>query len=114
MLKKSIFLLLLLGLQHLTYAQKTELVVQNGHSGGPNSIALSIDQQILCTSSGDGSVVFWEAKSGLQLVKHQLTNGQGATSVNFSKDGKYVVVTSEGFIAVSYTHLDVYKRQNVS
>lgn len=100
MLKKSIFLLLLLGLQHLTYAQKTELVVQNGHSGGPNSIALSIDQQILCTSSGDGSVVFWEAKSGLQLVKHQLTNGQGATSVNFSKDGKYVVVTSEGFIAL--------------
>ena len=71
----------------LAWAQKPELVVQTGHSGTVNSLALSSDGQWLASGSTDISVKLWEVATG-QEWRTLRGHTQAVNAVAFSRDDK--------------------------
>src|SRR5437763_595449 len=76
------------------WAQKPELVVRTGHSGGVTSVAISPDGTTLASGSRDNTIKLWDVATGRELRTlkghSNSDNSVGFTveSVAFSPDGK--------------------------
>ena len=84
------FLLLLAATVGSAFAAPTRLVPQLGHNGGVQDMALSPDGTRLATSSSDGAVILWDARSGAMLLRAQEDQGRLA----FSPDGSLLVIAT--------------------
>jgi WD40 repeat protein len=75
-------------------SSKPELILQKGHSGVINSMALSPDGKFIVTAGNDSAVKIWDASTGLEL-RSLPGNAKQAYAVAFSSDGKLVATGGE-------------------
>jgi WD40 repeat protein len=66
------------------------LQVIEGHSGGVNSIACSLDGSQIVSGSADTTVRLWDAKTGKELAKLE-GHRKVVSSVAFSPDGVHII-----------------------
>jgi WD40 repeat protein len=86
------FTLLLVGISLSARAQKPELIVQKGHSGGIHSIAISPDGRLLAATDGSPAVI-WDTKTGLEIATLK-GHSSSVRDVAFSPDGKLLATAS--------------------
>ncbi len=91
-MRKDIFIILLALIFPLfVYAQeKPEVFVQMGHSDAVLSVAFSPDGRFIVSGSDDGTIKFWDVKTGKEIAQF----------VAFD-DGEWVVITPEGYFNAS-------------
>ncbi len=70
-------------------AQRPELVVQTGHSGGVAGVAFSSDGKLLASAGGDNTIKLWEVSTGTELRTFR-GHAYSVNSVAFSPDGKTI------------------------
>jgi WD40 repeat protein/uncharacterized caspase-like protein len=68
-------------------AQKPELVVETGHTGWIESIALSSDGRLLASASVDQTIVLWDVKEAREL-RTMTGHTNWVTTVAFSPDSR--------------------------
>ncbi len=83
-----------------SFAQKTELVIRNGHSDHINDIAFSPGKKLMASAGRDGSIVLWDSKTGLQIKQYMLCKKEQVYSVAFSNDGKFIAAAGTKKVAI--------------
>lgn len=74
----------------------------DGHEGAVLSVSYSPNGRNILTASDDRSVRMWDAKTGKEMHKIELTNE--VYCVSYSTDGEYFLATSyDGIIHVFHT-----------
>src|SRR5438128_1163827 len=71
-----------------------ELVVQTGHAGWVNSVALCADGKYLLTGSDDRTAALWDAATGKKLRTFQHSGFVGRVAL--SGDGRYAATAPYG------------------
>jgi WD40 repeat protein len=70
------------------------LVVQTGHAGAVDAVALSPDGTVAVTGSADGSACLWEIKSGRE-IRCLSKQEAGVAHVDYSSDGRMILTALE-------------------
>ena len=84
-----------------------------GHCGIILSIDISEDDEILVSCSGDLSVIFWEAKTGILLKKVIDTMVPKYISIQKLKKNNYVAIYYEGLINKNDNKIQIYDLINL-
>jgi WD40 repeat protein len=88
---KKYFFILFITITQITFAQKPELILPNGHSKEVTFIAFTNNDKYLVSASEDASIITWEISSGKILNKMQF--GSRITSLQISPNGKTALAT---------------------
>lgn len=99
-MKYLFFFLSILLFTKISVAQKVELVIPSGHSGGVTDMSFSGDKKLMCTSGSDGSIILWNAQNGLQIKQFQLIKKGEANCTAFSNDGRFIAAGAENMVAL--------------
>ncbi len=72
-------------------AERPNLVVQVGHSGGMTSVGFSSDGHLLLTSSEDGTTRLWEAETG-RVIRRIESRREPGSSAGLFPDGRRALI----------------------
>ncbi len=82
----------------LTFAQRSELVVQTGHSKSIYKTSISPDGRLLASLDTWGNVLVWDIQTGNQL--RELTCLEGSLQIAFNSNTSLVGLREQGEVKV--------------
>ncbi|MBX7044262.1 MAG: hypothetical protein K1X86_00365 [Ignavibacteria bacterium] len=90
MKKINYLLTLLFFIPSILFGQENRTLL--GHSGSINCLSFSPDGKTLMSGGSDEKIIFWDVETGKN--SNSISTSSNCTSVNYSKDGKYIVYTT--------------------
>lgn len=88
-MSKPLYLLLLL-IVHLAFAQKSELIIRQGHTAGINMVQYSPAGKYVYSASDDKSIKMWDIQTGIDVNTFNAHEAP-VNSIQLSDDGKLLV-----------------------
>jgi WD40 repeat protein len=84
-MKLTTYVLLFLSIINIGFAQKPEVVVQKGHTGGFGCFAFTPDGKYILSAGIAGDIKLWETSTGKEIKTYW---GESTNFIIISKDGK--------------------------
>src|SRR5215471_15853057 len=84
---------------HTNANNRPRLVVQTGHAGATDAVALSPDGNVVVTGSADGTACLWHAPSGRE-IRCLRKQEAGVSQTDYSSHGKLILTAlqEEGLV----------------